>query len=796
MRRVPDRDIAESPFTGDGWTIEERGDDPARRAWGESVFALGDGFLGVRGMHEETAATAAGGAAVYLNGVYETVPITYHEKGFGFPETSDMRPPAANALGITVEIDGEPFTLEGGEILSHVRRIDLRCGVLKREIRWKSPQGTVCDILFERLVSLAHRGLLAQRVTIVPQGGPVPVGIRSHLLPPPDTRASGGAADGFDPRLGPDFRSPPWREEAVRREGPFGCLVHRTRTRGIAVAACVAHRLGEDDPFAGEAVSRERGLEWVFAAQATAERPAIVEKFAVYAAAEDVAPEALAARARATLESVAGEGFAGLARMQQSQLAEFWRQADVEINGQVEDARTLRFAMFQILQAAGRDGHSSVCAKGQTGEGYEGHYFWDAEIYVLPMLLYTRPGMARALLLYRARTLDKARENARLLGHARGALYPWRTIGGSECSAYFPAGSAQYHINADIAHAIARYLEASEDDEFLLDHGAEMLFETARIWLDVGHHDPLRGDAFVINGVTGPDEYSALVDNNVYTNLMAEAHLRFAVQVWDRLGREWPERRDAIAAAIGLAESEVASWRRAAGAMFVPYDAARGLHPQDERFFHLAPWDFERMPPGRGPLLLRCHPLLLYRHQIAKQADLVLALFLREEAFDSAARARDLAYYETVTVHDSTLSAPIFSIVASRLGEVEKAYGYFRDAARVDLFDLHGNSAHGLHLAALGGTWMAVVFGFAGMRPAGERLDFAPRLPAAWEGLSLRLAYRGRRLAIQVGAGETEYRLIEGPPLVIRHYRQPLRLVPGETVAIANAGTAAAGGAH
>ncbi len=784
MRHPSDAPLPESPFTGDAWTLEERDHDPARAAWAESVFALGNGFLGVRGGFEEAVGTPGGGA-VYLNGVHETVPITYHEKGHGFAEASDVRPPAANALGIEITIAGEPFSLDRGAVLAYSRRLDLRRGLLVRRIRWRSPAGRVSELEFERLVSLVHRGLLAQRVTVTPQGFSAPVRFRSHLEAPPHGRGEGGDAADFDPRLGPVLGENPWRLEAVVREAAFAGFVHRTRRRGIAVAALVSHRLSGGGALP-EPLERDGGLLWEITVEAGEAAPATLGKAAAYGADERAGHDALVARVRDEL-AAAEAGFEALAAAQAAWLEAFWDDASVAIAGHVADARALRFAVFQVLQAAGRDGRTSVCAKGQTGEGYEGHYFWDAEIYVLPMLLHTRPEIARAMLLYRARTLDKARANARLLGHRRGALYPWRTIGGAECSAYFPAGAAQYHINADIAFALARYLEATGDDAFLRDHGAEMLFETARIWCEVGHHDPLRDGAFVINGVTGPDEYSALVDNNLYTNLMARAHLRFAVATWERLGREWPQRQRALADVLALDTDEVAAWRRAADAMFVPYDAARGIHPQDDRFLHLAPWDFAATPPGNYPLLLHYHPLVLYRHQVSKQADLVLALFLCEDAFDDAGRARDFAYYEPITVHDSTLSAPIFSIVASRLGEVAKAYGYFRHAAFVDLCDLHGNSAHGLHLAALGGSWMALVFGFAGMRPAGEALAFSPVLPAAWEGFSLHLAYRGRRLAMRVGADETEYRLIEGAPLRVRHHGHAFELGAEEAVRLATA---------
>ncbi|RME62075.1 MAG: glycoside hydrolase family 65 protein, partial [Alphaproteobacteria bacterium] len=401
----------------------------------------------------------------------------------------------------------------------------------------------------------------------------------------------------------------------------------------------------------------------------------------------------------------------------------------------------MRFNVFQLLQAAGRDGETSVAAKGQTGEGYEGHYFWDAEIFALPVFVFTAPEIARALLLYRCNRLNGARAHARAMGHAKGALFPWRTIGGRECSAYFPAGSAQYHINADIAYALRQYVEATGDEAFLFGHGAELLFETARIWTQIGFHDPRHGERFCIHEVTGPDEYTAMVNNNFYTNAMAAAHLDYACAVAARMKAADAAAFQALAARLALGEEEIAAWRRAADNMWLPHDDTLGIVAQDDSFLDKKVWDFAATPAAHYPLLLHYHPLTLYRHQVCKQADAVLAMVLLPDCAEPAVMARSFDYYEAITVHDSTLSPGAFAIAACAVGAMAKIYDYFTFAAQIDLADLHGNTGHGLHMASMASSWLCVAHGFAGMRTLGGHLRFRPLLPPPLAGYRFRLLF-------------------------------------------------------
>jgi alpha,alpha-trehalose phosphorylase len=434
----------------------------------------------------------------------------------------------------------------------------------------------------------------------------------------------------------------------------------------------------------------------------------------------------------------------------------------------------VRFNQFHLLQSVGRDGRTNIAAKGVTGEGYEGHYFWDTEIYVFPFFLFSKPEIARALLQYRYTILPKARERARQMGHERGALYPWRTIAGEECSAYFPAGSAQYHINADIAYSIRLYLQATGDFDFIAQQGAEIVLDTARIWIGIGSYD--RQQRFCINAVTGPDEYTAIVNNNYYTNAMARMHMTFAADVAERLRTERPADYARVAASIGLDDEEIAAWRAASSAMRLPYDEALGIHEQDDSFLSKKTWDFANTPKENYPLLLHYHPLVIYRHQVCKQADVVLALLLLSNEFSLDDKRRDFDFYERVTTHDSSLSSCIFSMVASEVGYHDKAYAYFMETARLDLDNTHGNTEYGVHTAAMAGTWLGVAYGFAGMRLDGGGLRFAPVLPEKWRGYRFKAHVHGALLEVEVDGAGTSYRLLQGEGLRFSHRGREVEL--------------------
>jgi alpha,alpha-trehalose phosphorylase len=516
-------------------------------------------------------------------------------------------------------------------------------------------------------------------------------------------------------------------------------------------------------------------------------QPITLVKYIVYHTSHTAPPEEVCARAERTLDRAVEMGFSALLAGQQRYMEDFWQQSDVKVitnPGRAKASTTgvqqaLRFNLFHVLQASARAEITGVPAKGLTGAAYEGHYFWDTEIYVLPFLTYTAPRIAKNLLRFRHGMLDNARARARELNQ-QGAMYPWRTINGEEASAYYAAGTAQYHINADIMYALKKYIQATQDDEFLFDEGVEMLVETARLWRSLGFYSERKGGQFCIHCVTGPDEYNTVVDNNAYTNLMARENLRYAAETVERVRQERPDLFTALVHKTKLDASEIMEWKQAADRMYVPFDERLGITAQDDQFLEQKPWDFDRTPADKYPLLLYFHPLTIYRYQVIKQADLVLAMFLLGHEFTPELKRRNFAFYDPITTGDSSLSACIQSIMAAEVGEMDKAIEYGRVATLMDLGNVAGNVKDGCHIAAMGGAWMIFVYGFAGLRDYGGHLCFWPALPDILHCIHFHLTYRGQVLEVNVGHETTDYRLKTGSGLTIRHEEEEVKLSPNE----------------
>jgi alpha,alpha-trehalose phosphorylase len=450
---------------------------------------------------------------------------------------------------------------------------------------------------------------------------------------------------------------------------------------------------------------------------------------------------------------------------QEEYLDNYWENCLVEIEGDDEANLALRYNLYQLIQSVGKDRYSNISPKGLSGEGYEGHYFWDSEMYIQPFFTITNPQISRQLIAFRYETLEAARENARILGHNKGALYPWRTIDGSESSGYFPAGSAQYHINGAVAYSIIAFYLATGDEDFIKNEGAEVIFETARLWVDVANY--YQGQ-FHINDVTGPDEYTCIVNNNYYTNVLAQYHLRWAVKFYEMF-KESPEIKDLVEK-IQLTTQELDEFTLVGEKMYLPYDETLKINPQDDSFLKKSEWVPETSIKKKTPLLLHYHPLYLYRHQICKQADTVLAHFILEDSQTDEVIRNSYDYYEKRTVHDSSLSRSIFSIMAARLGMKEKAASYFGESIKLDLLDLQGNTKDGVHTANMGGSYMVIVHGFGGFRLKESGIHFHPILPDRWEGYLFKICYLGSRIVVHVGQGECILKLEKGLEQIIHVY--------------------------
>jgi alpha,alpha-trehalose phosphorylase len=774
-------------YPADEWNVIEKGFHPEFLAQLETVLALGNGYIGIRGCPEEGGPCAEN--STLINGFYETWPIVYGEEAFGFAKTGQTILSVTDTKIIKLFVDDEPFWLSNANLLNFERRLNMKSGTLDREILWETSTGKHVQITSRRLVSFANRHVAAISYRVKLLNEAASLVISSELA----ANGANATATGNDPRQTRAFSGQTLRPRTGYAKGSRIVLCHGTEKSRLSLACAIDHVLETSCTHTRDASHSDDGGQVVFAIEAQPDCAIQLTKYIVYHTSGTASPKELCGRADWTMDRVITQGFPALLASQEQFMNDFWRRSDVRVRNirrdrtnrsAVEIQQAIRFNLFHILQASARAEDFGVPAKGLTGQAYEGHYFWDSEIYLMPFLTYTSPLIAKNLLTFRYKMLDQARARARHLGH-RGAMFPWRTISGEETSAYYAAGTAQYHINADIMYALRKYVQATGDEQFLRSYGAEMLVETARLWLSLGFYSEAKGGKFCINSVTGPDEYNTVVNNNAYTNLMARENLRYAAQTVESLRAREPDAYQALARKTALELNEPEAWKTAAEGMYVPYDEKLEIIPQDDSFLDRERWDFENTPADRYPLLLFYHPLNIYRKQVIKQADIVLAMFLLGNAFSLEAKKRNFEYYDPLTTGDSSLSSCVEAIIAAQIGEVDKAIQYGMAALLMDLADAGGNVKDGCHIASMGGTWMMLTYGLGGMRDDDGTLSFCPRrAPEDNAILRFPLTYRGQLLEVEIGQQKVEYSLRQGNCLIIRHEKEEVRLTKEHPVAI------------
>jgi alpha,alpha-trehalose phosphorylase len=758
--------ITEEAFPVEPWQVRETRLDLNLLAQSESLFALSNGHIGLRGNLDE--GEPYGLPGTYLNSFYEIRPLPYAEAGYGYPEAGQTIVDVTNGKIIRLFVEDEPFDVRYGELISHERVLDLRAGTLTRRAHWRSPAGKQVRVVSTRLVSLAHRSVAAIEYVVEAVEEFARVTVQSELVTNEDQPETSG-----DPRVSAILERP---LEAVEHEMTErgAVLMHRTRASALMMAAGMDHEV--EVPGRVEVstdVRPDLARTTVICGLRPGQKLRIV-KYLAYGWSSQRSRPALRDQAAAGLSSARYSGWQGLLDSQRSYLDDFWESADVEVEGDPESQQAVRFGLFHLLQASARAERRAIASKGLTGTGYDGHAFWDTEGYVLPVLTYTAPHAVADALRWRASTMDLAKERAAELG-LEGASFPWRTIRGQECSAYWPAGTAAWHINADIAMAFERYRTVTGDHSLEEECGLAVHVETARLWLSLGHHD--RHGVWHLDGVTGPDEYTAVVRDNVFTNLMAAHNLVTAA--------DGCVRHPDAAKAMGVTTEEMAAWRDAADAVSIPYDAELGVHQQCEGFTTLKEWDFEATTTY--PLLLHEAYVRLYPAQVIKQADLVLAMQWQSHAFTPEQKARNVDYYERRMVRDSSLSACTQAVMCAEVGHLELAHDYAYEAALIDLRDLHQNTRDGLHMASLAGAWTALVAGFGGLRDDEGILSIDPQLPDGLTRLRFRVRWRGFRLTVDVNHSDVTYTVRNGPgtELTIRHAGEEITLKTDSSSTIA-----------
>lgn len=770
-------DVGEDPmdrsrFPLDEWALTETRFDSSDLGVTESLFSVGNGYLGLRGNYEESRDAHVDGS--YINGFHETWPITHAEEAYGFARVGQTIINVPDAKVIRLYVNDEPLQLSTADLLDYQRTLDFRTGVLSRTLLWRTPSGTRVEVKSTRMVSLTQRHLAVMTFEVTLLDGAGPVQISSQVLNRQDLPKVGpeakSAAGIADPRKAESFRGRVLLPKVSEGDVETGRLVlgYQCADSGMTLGMVTDHTLETDNPYRATVHNDDDSAKMIYRIQARQGSTIRLSKLVSAHTADSVPPRELIDRCERTLDRVEEAGLQQQFDEQRTWLDDFWSRADIEIPGHAAIQQATRWNLFALAQASVRAETYGIPAKGVTGSGYGGHYFWDTEIYVMPFLTYTIPYAARNAMRFRLSLLDSARNRARELSQ-KGALFPWRTINGHEASAYYAAGTAQYHIDADISYALSQYVGATGDDEFLDREAVDIFVETARLWADLGfwRTQPGGGRTFHIHGVTGPDEYTAVVNDNLYTNVLARFNLRRAVEAVEALAQGDPAAYAQMVRRTELEADEITEWGDCAQGMFIPFDEHLGIHPQDDHFLEREMWDLANTPSSVRPLLLHHHPLVIYRFQVLKQADVVLALFLQGEDFTPAEKLADFEYYDPITTGDSTLSAVVQSIIAAEVGYQDLAYRYFLSALFVDLADRHANTADGVHVASTGGVWSALVAGFGGFRDDGSdngeaQFTLDPRLPSGWESLTYRLCLRGTRVRVTVRPAELELVVEDG----------------------------------
>jgi alpha,alpha-trehalose phosphorylase len=724
---------------------------------GETLFHNANGYIGVRANFEEgyqdEIQTIRG---MYINGFYDFSEMKQAEKLFGLVEEKQTMLNVVDTQGIKLYIDDEEFTMFEGTVLESARWLDMSQGVTGRKVLWRSPQGKEVEIVIKRMASFTRLSLFTidYQVTLKNCSG------RISFV----SRHKGDVMNYFDPddpRVAAErFQHIHVKKVEVKEDCSF--IISETALSHLSVCSGVKNLINKKNSITTIKKSRTGVDTTITNDVVNGESVRLIKYTSItdsirYSEFKKICSDQLTSAFSIPIEEFYNE--------QESYLAKCWKMCDLNIYGDDDLNLALKYNMYQLIQSVTKDEFGNIAAKGLSGEGYEGHYFWDTEMFIQPFFVLTMPDFCKNLISMRYKILDYARENSKLMGYDKGALFPWRTIMGKECSGHYPSGTAQVHINGDIAYSIIAYYLVTGDFDFIVQIGAEILFEISRHWMESGN---FHKGKFQINSVTGPDEYTCIVNNNYYTNALAKYCLYWAAKVYDLL--EKSDGLSALEQKIGISKNEAEDFIKASECMSLPYDEELDINPQDDAFLQKKMWDFASTPKKNYPLLLHYHPLHLYRYQVCKQADTVMSYFVLEDYQGEQTMRNSFDYYEKITTHDSSLSSCIFSIVASRLGYMEKAYAYYGDSAKLDLFNTHNNTKDGIHTANMGGNYMAIVYGFAGLRIKEDGLYFSPLLPEQWEGYDFSIRYRGSVITIRICRGKCSFILSSGSPQRIMVY--------------------------
>jgi maltose phosphorylase len=766
-------------FGIDEWKIIEEGFDPQTNRFSESIFSLGNEHMGLRGFFEE-GYSGDSLKGTYVAGVYYPDKTRVGWWKIGYPEFFAKVLNSTNWIGIDLEVDGKRLDLANASIKDFKRELDMREGKLTRSFTWSGDDGKETAFVFTRFLSMAENDIACISVKIRPLNYNGTITMIPYL---------DGNVINEDANYGENF----WEEITRAVDFDQALLVMRTKKSAfdLATAASVKVLLDTVEILpAKELFAAERKVGFRFDVAVEYGHELEIQKFVSVCTSRDYPENHLIATTREKLRLAVQKGFYELFHEHYRMMEQKWQESDVVIEGDPKAQQGIRYNIFQLNQTyTGKDPRLNIGPKGFTGEKYGGGTYWDTEAFCFPFYLYTNEEVARNLLYYRYLQLDKAKENAAKLG-LKGALYPMVTIDGRECHNEWEITFEEIHRNAAIAYAIYNFTNYTGTRSYPYQYGIEVLVEISRFWADRVTYQKVK-DQYMILGVTGPNEYENNVNNNWYTNTMAAWTLEYTLQTLAEMKLNAPERFEQVIAMLCISHGEQQKWQAIVSKMYRPYVAELGIFEQNDLYMDKEQLLVKDIPPEELPLNKHWSWDRILRSNFIKQADVIQGIYFLPERFDPESKKRNFDFYEPRTLHESSLSASIYSIVASWIGYQDKAYQdkayelYLR-TARLDLDNYNDDTDDGIHLTSMAGSWSAIVQGFAGATVKNDRLHLSPYVPEQWQGYSFKITFRTRKLKVYISKDRIEIQQLSGDPFAIAIFDQEYQSQVGNNISIEN----------
>lgn len=757
----------------DAWKIIQDGFSATENRLFESLMSSGNGRMGMRGNHEE----AYGGDTLkgtYVAGVYYPDKTRVGWWKNGYPEYFAKVLNAVDIIGIRVFLDSEPVDLASCRFRDYVRELDMQHSVLRRSFTLIAADGAEFAFAVERFISYAQPDLGAIRYSVTALSRPAEIRFEPFL---------NGDVRNEDANYGDKF----WEFVSSTADPQAFAVTMRTCKTRFTVSAAASWLLTGTAPRDIEAFTERDGELQGVAVTAFAQphQAVTLEKYVAVLSDRYEAADTLETAALRAVIAARDAGYDSLFAAHDAKWADIWRLGDIVVEGDVPAQQGVRFNIYQLnCTYSGDDARLNIGPKGFTGEKYGGSTYWDTEAYCLYFYLGTRrPEIARNLLVYRHNQLEKAKENSRKLGTA-GALYPMVTINGEECHNEWEITFEEIHRNGAIAHAIKLYADYTGDHTYRVGDGLDVLWEIGRYWVSRASHQKAK-DQYMILGVTGPNEYENNVSNNWYTNLMAQWCLSYAADTLALAKAEYPEQHAAAVARLGITDGEIARFRDVASKMYLPEDKELGIFLQQDGYLDKEQVLVSELDPADLPLNKKWSWDRILRSCFIKQADVLQGMWFLGDRFTTEQKTRNFDFYEPRTVHESSLSPCVYSIIAAEIDRGEKAYELYLRTARLDLDNYNHDTDDGLHITSMAGSWMSIIHGFGGLRVRDGRLSLTPFKPAAWTRYAFHLVFRDRLLKITIDDAGTRVALVEGDALDIEVSGQIIRLMPGTESVIA-----------